>query len=124
MTDKRWLVVIETPFRGDLERTYLDTLYQTRVFYAQFRGAVDILVRGDALMLVRRQIAPVLPDEYWGHAALEGMAGLLSDGATVLVEVDSFLPLEGAWVLREDVTRVKRQRMASKWSDYEAVLFF
>lgn len=124
MSGKHWLVILERPLRGDIERTYADSLYQTRVFCAQFRGEMDVLVRGEAALLVCRPTETVQPDPWWGHSALEGMAPLISDGTRVLVEEESLAHGQGDRSLLPGVTTISRADMASTWASYEAIVFF
>lgn len=124
MSEQRWLIILERPFRGDIERTYADSLNQTRVFSAQFRGASDILVRGEAALLVRHQQQSPETDPWWGHIPLEGMARIISDGTPVFVEEESLTHIRGEGGLHPGVTTISRNDMAATWASYEGIFFF
>ncbi len=124
MSEPRWLIILERPFRGDIERTYADSLNQARVCCAQFRGAVDVLVRGQAALLVRQQPSAPVPDKWWGHIPLEGIGPIISDGTPVFVEEESLTHIRTEDGLLDGVTPISRRNMAATWSTYEGILFF
>lgn len=124
MSRQRWLLILERPFRGDIERTYADSLYQARVVCAQFRGAMDVLARGEAALLMRNSPKSLEPDKWWGYIPQAGLAPLISDGTQVFVEEESLTLLQGTQDLLHGVEVISRDNMASKWGTYSGILFF
>lgn len=124
MSAAPWLVVIETPFRGDVERTFVDSTYLTRVCRAQFRGDLDVLLRGEGALLARSPDGPIDQDAWWGHAVSSGFEMLLAEGCSVFVESESLSELPGPSPLRAGVVSEPRARLAARWADYDSILFF
>ncbi|MBD8104623.1 hypothetical protein [Plantibacter sp. CFBP 8775] len=118
-----WHVVLDQPFRGDVERAYLDSLNQVRVCSAQCRGDLEVSLRGEAVLLASRRSTDA-PLADWGSIPLDGLDAVIDDGTEVLVELESCRTLLGAAPLRAGVRLVTASDLARRWLDSSAVLFF
>jgi hypothetical protein len=110
------LAVVEAPFRGTLERGYADSFYLTRILGLQM-GAVDVLLRGEAVLLARA----ASPDTHdrWDP----GLSTLLDDGSQVLVDAaDSRRFGLGPDALVPGVVPVDDGGVA-RWARYDAIWF-
>lgn len=111
------LGVVEAPYRGALERGYADCFYLARVLAAQL-GGLDLLLRGEAVLLARA--ARATRDEgRWDP----DLAAYARDTGRVLVDADAVarLGLDPADLLPE--VRPVPAGGTAEWLRYPAVWF-
>ncbi|EPH05554.1 hypothetical protein HMPREF1531_00983 [Propionibacterium sp. oral taxon 192 str. F0372] len=86
----RFVAVVDTVMRGDLERSFNDALYSFRVLMTQYHGALCLVLAGEAATLARALPLPSHDD--WDQALDDpalllrrNLAALVNEGATIYV---------------------------------------
>lgn len=124
MSGPRWLVILESPFRGELERAYIDSLYQTRVCRAQLQGRLDVLLRGEAVLLLRMAEHGGVVGDRGEQSVAEGFAALISDGVQIMVETESHVSGVSDMPRGVSIIELAREDVLARWHEYDAILYF
>lgn len=109
------LGIVEQPYRGSIERAYVDCFYLARVLNAQL-GALDLLLRGEAALVALQGEGPAGdPTAALGHLLDDGVGVLLDGRDLARLGLDRADLIAGVQVASEEHVR--------SWHQYQAVWF-